>query len=92
MEVYFHTSSHTEFIKVVRTEYPAFKSLSKMSQEQAGTVIIAIIIRLIVNDIAPLTMLFLIVLCFAIALSLIYKFPLSKDISFIQYKVLIGLV
>ena len=92
MEVYFHTSSHTEFIKVVRTEYSAFKSLSKMSQEQAGTVIITIIIRLIVNDIAPLTMLFLIILCFAIALSLIYKFPLSKDISFIQYKVLIGLV
>ena len=58
MEVYFHTSSHTEFIKVVRTEYSAFKSLSKMSQEQAVVVIIAVIARLIVNDIAPLTMLF----------------------------------
>ena len=31
---------HTEFIKVVRTEYSGFKSLSKVSQEQAGTAVI----------------------------------------------------
>ena len=35
---------HTEFIKVVRTEYSAFKSSSKMVQEQAtAAVIIALI-------------------------------------------------
>ena len=35
---------HTEFIKVVRTEYSAFKSWSKMSQEKvAAAVIIALI-------------------------------------------------
>ena len=31
---------HTEFIKVVCTEYSAFKSLSKMSQEQAAAAVI----------------------------------------------------
>ena len=35
---------HTEFIKVVCTEYPAFKNLSKIRQEQAvAAVIIALI-------------------------------------------------
>ena len=33
---------HTGFIKVVLTEYPAFKSLSKMSQEQAAKAVITL--------------------------------------------------
>ena len=36
---------HTEFIKNVLTEYSAFKSLSKMIQEQAATVIIIALIQ-----------------------------------------------
>ena len=34
---------HTEFIKVALTEYSAFKSSSKIIQEQAAAVIIALI-------------------------------------------------
>ena len=35
---------HTEFIKVVHTEYPAFKSSSKMIQEQAAAAVIITLI------------------------------------------------
>ena len=35
---------HTEFIKVVLTEYSAFKSSSKMIQEQAATAVIIALI------------------------------------------------
>ena len=34
--------AHTEFIKVVRTEYSVFKSLRKMIQEQAAAAVVII--------------------------------------------------
>ena len=35
---------HTQFVKVVRTEYSVFKSLSKMIQEHAATAVIITLI------------------------------------------------
>ena len=43
MRLHYHTV-HTEFIKVVLTEYSAFKSSSKMIQEQAAAAVIIALI------------------------------------------------